>query len=1661
MNIRKQKSLWPLLALAFFLLIQAAIGTLPVFAAYDLSNSQPIKVDGDGYEDWRLNHKGYHSSWVSPGSGFEVPASYANIIQSTGDVTYSAFGKTSKVTEALKAYDKDHPNAERSDPTDDGYFSFDIKENSRGGFGMWAKNLRIYDNEKREHVRLDCKVTVTDWEDETAHTPNAHHVLIQKFARPNINASGLKEVTLKWEYFLAGTDTRYKIKSNVTFDDIDATQYVGFQSEQVLRQFAGRLTRLHYKNEDGLNIYHNPDEKNYEAGDPRNAFGAVYHTDTLKFTYGTENQGTWAHFGYLAYAMFRPTPNDPTKTVSDKDEKDAGEALLSNEGETFTYKVRQVIAMGYAEATFFNSFVMEDTLNECLRVVSAKVQRGSEDCDDFNVSVSGTKVTATAKSTALENEGFYNKTYTLVIKAKLNEGVTDEQLRPYLDGDVARVPNQATVTIDDDPRVTREVGVLVWRPEPTKRVSDNDETKVVSNVIPSRLEAFTYDVQQTVPSQVKNLSKFGFIDQVEECLEVRDVSILEGDTDVTGSWSIDTSGNQVTAFAKNTGNDLAGKSYAMRIVARVKNVPDETLRNHGHYSADKSILNFKNGARLVYRIGDVESDNGADTNQVDTTVRLPVDIGVTKDVDRYEHQVGDPINYTVRVSHGTDDCDASDVVVQDTDLEDFDLDLAKAKVTGVTDHTLESVPGGWKFTTPKLEKGQTATIEFEARAKKVLNGTIVPNVATVKCFAVPEKSDNEEIYINSPKMEVRKKTERSGYAVGETVDYALELTQINEGCFMRDVSLTDLIKTDGVKLLPGSLIVMDKTGKDVTKDINVTFNGNKGFTIKTGQNFAGPSGTVSPTIKGVAPYQDLAFNTYLKIEYSAKLASDDLAGMNVENAAVSPATENTNGEAIKDDPDIPSGGGEDQAILPVRGAELRVQKTSDKNTYEVGDTGKYTVAVEQIRPDYTAKNVVVKDQFQLTGMKIAAGSLKVKHGRTDITDSCAIEATENGYVVETNRDLAYNETLTVTYQVLFESERLRNQEIVNVAVSSADNAKEVETDETVVVGDWQAGLDLEKASDRQEYEVGDTVRYTLKATNIKDDPAREVTIQDEIAQSGIEINPDSIRVIYRSGSEEKDITDSCGISADKTHFEIQTNHGLAKDKWMLVEYEAVIMDKSLAGQQVDNLAVVDASNAEPVEAPHQVDVLPLTKLAIEKSTDKESYRIFEDVHYTLTVTNVGERTARNVFIEDEILTNGIVLRPDTITLSGPDGADITKECEIQTEGSHFSISTGRNLEKGEKMGVTYSANIEDKSLAGKSVDNVAIASADNADEDETTEQAPVEPLAILDLVKTANRETYTILDNPSYTLRVASVGESTARQVVIEDTIQTKGVGLLPESIKVMDSEGADITEDCEIKTNDAHFEIQTGKDLVRGDYVTVTYAVKIVDRSLAGKKIDNLAVASAENADPEDEKESVPVEALALLKLTKNADKKNSQAGDEIRYVLNVKNVSKVTALRVVIKDTMRTKGVTLDKDSIQVKAGKEDVTRDCDIKANRNSFHIQTNHDLAAGKTMTVTYKAKASKNLKGKKIVNVAVAKADNTPKASDKNSLPSKLGQAKNTVAVGSGGKAGKSGKTGHSPQTGDDFPIIVLSLMLICAAATMVAFLRRKAKEKAGDGERLD
>ena len=300
-----------------------------------------------------------------------------------------------------------------------------------------------------------------------------------------------------------------------------------------------------------------------------------------------------------------------------------------------------------------------------------------------------------------------------------------------------------------------------------------------------------------------------------------------------------------------------------------------------------------------------------------------------------------------------------------------------------------------------------------------------------------------------------------------------------------------------------------------------------------------------------------------------------------------------------------------------------------------------------------------------------------------------------------------------------------------------------------------------------------------------------------------------------------------------THLDVykRQGRGLPKGNTIRVTYDVKIASKELAGKKGENIAIASGDNAPPAEDPHEVPILPLAVLEIEKKTDKDIYTILEDVKYTLKVTNTGQQTAKNVVIADSIVTKGLRLLADTITVKGPDGTDMTKKCDIQTEETGFKILTGKNLEKKETMTVTYGVKIEDEALAGKEFENMAAAAADNAEKKETADKSPVEPLTQVKIQKTADRELYRNGDVVNYKVVAEPVKKIAAKNSVIEDLTEGGGVFLKPDSIKINEN-GKDITANCKIQAKGNYFRIDTGRKLSYGNHYQITYKVKVKEHS-------------------------------------------------------------------------------------------------------------------------------------------------------------------------------------------------------------------------------------
>jgi len=265
---------------------------------------------------------------------------------------------------------------------------------------------------------------------------------------------------------------------------------------------------------------------------------------------------------------------------------------------------------------------------------------------------------------------------------------------------------------------------------------------------------------------------------------------------------------------------------------------------------------------------------------------------------------------------------------------------------------------------------------------------------------------------------------------------------------------------------------------------------------------------------------------------------------------------------------------------------LLIEKSSDKDIYKQTDTAKYTLKVTQIREDYTARNVVIRDAFDTEFASIVDGSIKVMMNKNDITSDCDITLIGNAFEISTGKDLAWGDTILVTYDVMFAPEAV-GEVLTNIAIAKADNADDTQDENTVGVDPDPAELRIVKTSDKQTYKVGDTAKYTLNVSCISKSPAINVSIQDKLdITSGASIVDGSIKVLFG----EQDITVDATITVSGQTFNIETGKALAEGENIIVTYNVLIQDPKLVGKQMKNIAVASSSNAEDVSDDNIVNI---------------------------------------------------------------------------------------------------------------------------------------------------------------------------------------------------------------------------------------------------------------------------------------------------------------------------------------------------------------------------------------------------------------------------------------------------------------------------------------
>ncbi|MDY3012917.1 MAG: SpaA isopeptide-forming pilin-related protein [Clostridiales Family XIII bacterium] len=304
---------------------------------------------------------------------------------------------------------------------------------------------------------------------------------------------------------------------------------------------------------------------------------------------------------------------------------------------------------------------------------------------------------------------------------------------------------------------------MIPQPKPPaieKTVSDQDEKDVSNNIVPTIRDAWTYTLNGLVPLETEPgnfYQGFSMNDTLDSCLEIQDVHIYKNKSeDVSGQFTINISGPTVSAAAKNCSTaSFYGCNYQLRITAGIKSgATEEILRNHGHYDSGRGALRFSNTGRVVYQAGG--SQTVRTTNTVTTEIPLPV-LSITKETSKKEYRVGDPIDYTVRVTQTKANSAALDLYIKDDSLPKEVKVLADTlQVSGITGYELTPLENGCLLKVKRLNYGQTAVIRYQARAEKAAAHRDIDNTALTGALLAREKTATAAVHIKPYNIEGQK-----------------------------------------------------------------------------------------------------------------------------------------------------------------------------------------------------------------------------------------------------------------------------------------------------------------------------------------------------------------------------------------------------------------------------------------------------------------------------------------------------------------------------------------------------------------------------------------------------------------------------------------------------------------------------------------------------------------------------------------------------------------------------------------------------------------------------------------------------------------------------------------------------------------------------------------
>ncbi|SHL59559.1 isopeptide-forming domain-containing fimbrial protein, partial [Shouchella rhizosphaerae] len=570
---------------------------------------------------------------------------------------------------------------------------------------------------------------------------------------------------------------------------------------------------------------------------------------------------------------------------------------------------------------------------------------------------------------------------------------------------------------------------------------------------------------------------------------------------------------------------------------------------------------------------------------------------------------------------------------------------------------------------------------------------------------------------------------------------------------------------------------------------------------------------------------------------------------------------------------------------------------TDADNPEVGDTLLYTIQARNTLEGSIVENFVIFDVIP-EGLEYVPGTLKV-NGEA-VTDE---EDDDEGHYVGGEafgsfRDVTNTEWQTLEFQVIV-GEGQAGKDIENVAVVDGDNLDEPdEPREEVKIYPREPKLESRKSAqnadeNKERYEVGDTVVYTIESRNTVSDSLLENLTITDVLPEGLTFVEGSLEVSHGGTGSFEDGT----VTADFGE--------VADTEWRTVTFEATI-DTGYSGETIKNVAVVEVPNIdEPDEPETEIDVDPKEPVLesekaaslIEKAegnTDEDNPEVGDTLRYTIQTRNtIEDSLIENLTISD-VIPEGLEYVPGTLKVNGEAVTD-----EEDDDQGHYVDGTvvGQfgNVEDTEWHTLEFDVVVL-PGQAGEDIENTAVVDGDNLDEPDRPQEEvkiyPREPK--LESRKSAtnadeSKDGYEVGDTVVYTIEARNtVSDSLFENLIITDQLP-EGLTFVEGSLEV--SHGG--TGSFENGTVTAEF-----GEVTDTEWRTVTFEATI-DSGYVGETIENVALVEVPNidepdepgteidVDPKEPKLESEKSAALLEKADGNTDEDNPEVGDTLRYTI------------------------------------------------------------------------------------------------------------------------------------------------------------------------------